>query len=127
MGHVFVIVNPASDNGATARFWPRARKTLADAGVKFRETLTEGPGHATDLAEKAGEEGYPVVLYVGGDGTATSVAVCNGPRFGGGMLMAPTALPDDGILDVVVMIDGEHPGHTPFRVWVEPGALRVVV
>ncbi len=302
--HVFVIVNPASDNGATARFWPRARRALVDAGLSFAEVSTEGPGHATSLAEKAGEEGYPIVLYVGGDGTAnevangilrlptlarpalaalprgtggdfpktmgmaqgpaaavsrlergeertidvaaatfngldgmpvrrwfvniadagiggyvaervnrtskafggfasflwatlatfsamrkpdmrvsidgtvvflgpaTSAAVCNGPRFGGGMLMAPGARPDDGILDVVVIgdisrsdlalnlprlyrgthlshpkvsaftgrevlvetpdpvpleIDGEHPGTTPFHVWVEPGALRVVV
>lgn len=105
-------------------------------------------------------------------GPATSAAVCNDPRFEGGMLMAPTALPDDGILDVVVVgdigkadlatnlprlyrgthlthpkvatftgrevlvetpapvpleIEGEHPGHTPFRVRVKPGALWVVV
>jgi diacylglycerol kinase family enzyme len=105
-------------------------------------------------------------------GPATTVAVCNGPRFGGGMLMAPDALPDDALLDVVVIgdvtktdlalnlprlyrgthlshpkvqafrgrevkvaseasvpleIDGEHPGTTPFHVWIEPCALRVVV
>ncbi len=299
-----VIVNPASDNGATARSWVRARKTLAASGIAFTERMTEGPGHAEALAAAAGEEGYAVVLYVGGDGTAnevanglmrlptlarpllaalpqgtggdlakslgleagadeavarllggrvrtidvaasryvgldgrhtsrfflniadagiggyvaervnrsskalggfasflgatlavfatmqkpvldvlvdgavwfqgpaTSLAVCNGPRFGGGMLMAPDAVPDDGVLDVVVIgdiskadlalnlprlyrgthlrhpkvhttqarevrvesvpdapleIDGEHPGTTPFHVWVEPAALRLLV
>lgn len=105
-------------------------------------------------------------------GPATSVAIANGPRFGGGMLMAPKAVMDDGLLDVVVIkdiaksdlirslprlyrgthlthpkveafqgtrvevhgaqptpleIDGEYPGTTPFHVWIEPRALRVLV
>lgn len=304
MRRTLAIVNPASGNGATARFWPKARRELEAAGAPVDAVLTEGPGHATSLARRAGGDGYEVVLYVGGDGTAnevtnglmevpaaarpalaalprgtggdfpaslamapgaeaaalrllgdrtrridvaassftsldgtqtrryflniadagiggyvaervnrttkvfggfasflyatlatfwtmekpyatvwvdgetvhrgpaTSVAVCNGSRFGGGMLMAPEALPDDGLLDVVVIgdigkidlalnlprlyrgthldhrkvhafrgrevrvdtpapapleIDGEHPGMTPFHVWIEPGALSVVV
>ncbi len=304
MRRILAIVNPASDNGATARFWPKGRRVLEDAGVRLESVMTEGPGHATALARRAGADGFDVVLYVGGDGTAnevangimevpaamrpaiaslsrgtggdfpaglamapgpeaaaarllggrerlidvaassftgldgfqnrryflniadagiggyvaervtrsrkmfggfssflyatlasfwtldkpfatvvidgeavhsgrvTSVAVCNGPRFGGGMLIAPSARPDDGLLDTIIIgdigrldlalnlprlyrgthlshrkvqafrgkevrvdttlpvpleIDGEHPGMTPFRVWVEPGALRVVV
>lgn len=304
MRRTLAIVNPASDNGATARFWPKGRRALEDAGLPMEAAMTEGPGHATALARRAAAEGVEVVLYVGGDGTAnevanglmevpaatrpalaalprgtgcdfptslamatgtdaaaarllgarervidvaassytaldgtqtrryflniadagiggyvaervnrtskafggfasflyatlatfwtldkpdatvevdgvivyrgpaTSVAVCNGSRFGGGMLMAPDARPDDGFLDVVVIgdigkldlafnlprlyrgthlshrkvhafrgkevhvdtstaapleIDGEHPGMTPFHVWIEPGALRVVV
>jgi len=303
-GPIFAIVNPASGNGSTARYWPRARATFAEAGLVMEEALTEGPGHATTLALAAGDQGYRIVLCVGGDGTtnevangllqlptlarpalatlprgtggdlaksldmapgaaeaaarlvrgreramdvasctyrgldgtntrrfflniadvgiggyvaervnrsskafggfasflwatlavfatmrkpeltltidgkeryrgpATSMAVCNGPRFGGGMLMAPGALVDDGVLDVVVIgditkadlalnlpklyrgthlthpkvetypgreiviesgapapleIDGEHPGTTPFHVWVEPTALRMIV
>jgi diacylglycerol kinase family enzyme len=31
------------------------------------------------------------------------VAVANGPRFGGGMLVAPDARPDDGLLDIVML------------------------
>lgn len=304
MRRVIAIVNPASDNGATARFWPKGRRVLEDAGVRLESATTEGPGHATALARRAGGDGFDVVLYVGGDGTAnevanglmevpaavrpalaalprgtggdfptslamtpgpeaaaarllggrerlidlaassftgldgiqnrryflniadagiggyvaervnrstkalgglvsflyatlatfwtldkpyvtvavdgetvhqgrvTSVAVCNGSRFGGGMLMAPRASPDDGVLDIVIIgdigradlalnlprlyrgthlshrkvhsfrgrevhvdtsgpvpleIDGEHPGMTPFHVWIEPGVLRVVV
>lgn len=304
MRRTLAIVNPASDNGATARFWPKGRRALENAGLPMEAVMTEGPGHATALARRAGGDGFEVVLYVGGDGTAnevanglmevpagtrpalaalprgtggdfptslamatgteaaaarllagrervidvaasnytaldgtqtrryflniadagiggyvaervnrstkafggfasflyatlaafwtldkpdatvavdgvivyrgpaTSVAVCNGSRFGGGMLMAPEAQPDDGLLDVVVIgdigkldlafnlprlyrgthlshrkvhafrgkearidtrvpapleIDGEHPGTTPFHVWIEPGALRVVV
>lgn len=304
MEPVIAIVNPASANGSTARFWPKARRILEDAGIVLEAVMTEGPGHATALARSAGAEGHKTVLYVGGDGTAnevanglletpsgarprlaalprgtggdfpksmglavgadaaaarllrgsertidvavstfvgldgsatrrhfvniadaglggyvaervnrtskvfggfasflystistfwnlenhdmsvtvdgvevftgraTTVAVCNGPRFGGGMLMSPEAELDDGLLDIVVIgdmgkadllvsmrrlyngtifahskthlhrgkevrveahmptpleIDGEHPGTTPFHVWVEPLALRVVV
>jgi len=304
MRRTLAIVNPASDNGGTARFWPKARRVLEAEGVSMEAAMTKGPGHATALARRAGGDGFEVVLYVGGDGTAnevvnglmevpaaarpalaalprgtggdfpaslamvpgpeaaatrllgdreriidvaassftaldgtqtrrfflniadagiggyvaervnrtskvfggfasflyatlaafwtlekpqatvtvdgetvhrgpaTSVAVCNGSRFGGGMLMAPDASPDDGLLDIVIIgdigkldlafnlprlyrgthlshrkvhafrgkevhvhtvdpapleIDGEHPGMTPFHVWVESGALRVVV
>ena len=274
------------------------------AGLLFAEASTEGPGHATALARRAGEQGYGAILYVGGDGTAnevangilslptlarpalaalprgtggdfphnmgmrpgtdaaltrllqprervidvvaagytgfdgnraqrffinladagiggfvaervnrttkafggfasflwatlatfstmrkpvvtltvdgaacyegpvTSVGVANGARFGGGMILAPGAQPDDGLLDFTVIgditradlawslhmlyrgtvlthpkvdswkgrhgviataepapleMDGEHVGTTPFEVWVEPGALRVLV
>lgn len=45
-------------------------------------------------------------LVIDGDATAidaTLVAVANTPRFGGGMVVAPGAEPDDGLLDVVVI------------------------
>lgn len=301
---LYVIVNPASDNGATAAFWRRTREKLLAGGLRFAEVSTEGPGHASILARQAGEEEFGVILYVGGDGTAnevangilalptlarpalaalprgtggdfphnlgmrpgpdaaldrllrprervidvvaagflgfdgartqrffinladagiggfvservnrtskafggfasflwatlatfgtmrkpvvtltidgvtryegpaTSVGVANGPRFGGGMILAPHATPDDGLLDFTVIgditrpelvrnlprlyrgtilehpkvdswkgrhgvittaepapleMDGEHTGATPLEVWVEPGALRVLV
>jgi diacylglycerol kinase family enzyme len=34
-------------------------------------------------------------------GPAASVVVCNGASFGGGMRIAPSVRPDDGLLDVV--------------------------
>jgi len=39
--------------------------------------------------------------------TGYSVAACNSGRYGGGMLLAPDASLDDGLLDVVMI--GEHP------------------
>jgi len=41
--------------------------------------------------------------------TISTCAVCNGQFFGGGMRVAPDAIPDDGMLDVIVM------GEAPFR------------
>ena len=106
------------------------------------------------------------------EGPVTSVGAANGARFGGGMILAPHAVPDDGLLDFTVIgditradlarslpklyrgtilthpkvqswrgapgviatveptpveMDGEHTGTTPFEVWVEPGALRILV
>lgn len=43
---------------------------------KFTYTIwhTERPGHATELAQRAREEGYDIVVSVGGDGSAQEVA-----------------------------------------------------
>ncbi|NLE73521.1 MAG: diacylglycerol kinase family lipid kinase [Actinobacteria bacterium] len=71
---ISVVVNPASAGGSTARLWPRAEAALRTAGFVLDVHITEGPNHATALAHKAGESGYHVVLYVGGDGTANEVA-----------------------------------------------------
>jgi YegS/Rv2252/BmrU family lipid kinase len=78
---LFVIVNPASANGSTARFWPRAEAELRAAGLSFDWAATEGPLHATALALHAAQQGYARVMYVGGDGTANEVA--------NGLLAAP--------------------------------------
>jgi diacylglycerol kinase (ATP) len=40
----------------------------------FDLSVTEGPGHATELARAAAEAGADLVLSVGGDGTANEVA-----------------------------------------------------
>lgn len=50
---------------------------------------------------------WPLEVRVDGDalpgGEALAVLVANGPRFGGGILMAPGARTDDGLLDVLVL------------------------
>jgi diacylglycerol kinase (ATP) len=63
--------------------------------------------------------------------TISTVAVCNGRFFGGGMMVAPDAQPDDGMFDVVILGDaprgdtfkamnaiytGEHVKHPSVRV-----------
>lgn len=71
---VLAVINPASAAATAGRFWEEARKALRDAGVTLEETFTRQPGDATVLAEEGGRLGFPVVIYVGGDGTANEVA-----------------------------------------------------
>jgi diacylglycerol kinase (ATP) len=70
---LFVLVNPASNNGSTEREWPNTRRVLGRAGLEFSEALTTHPLHATELARSAALDGHDVILYVGGDGTANEV------------------------------------------------------
>ncbi len=53
------------------------------------------------------EGGYRLAVAVDGsvihDGETLLVGVANGPSFGGGTALAPPAVPDDGVLDVVVV------------------------
>ncbi len=68
------IVNPAS--GARRRsqaldaVLARARKVLPGAEVSY----TAYPGHAQELARQGAQEGYPLLVAVGGDGTFSEVA-----------------------------------------------------
>lgn len=53
------------------------------------------------------ESGYQLEVAVDGqvvsDGPTLMVGIANGPSIGGGTMLAPGALPDDGLLDVVVV------------------------
>jgi YegS/Rv2252/BmrU family lipid kinase len=65
------IVNPASQNGATGKKWPRLEAVLPKAAHVH---LTKAPGEAIELAEQAALAGADVVVAVGGDGTIGEVA-----------------------------------------------------
>jgi len=68
-----LIVNPKSAGGATGRrmqdLSTQAAKWFSDCEI--RETM--GPRHGQELARQAGEEGFDLVVAVGGDGTASEV------------------------------------------------------
>jgi len=70
----FVIVNPASAAGATGRRWDRIACQLSRVIGSFEHALTDGPRHATALARAALEDGFELVVAVGGDGTLNEVA-----------------------------------------------------
>ncbi len=74
MTEILLIVNPASDNGATGRRWPELSRRLEALGVDFDHTVTAHSGHAAELAQRGSGQGYAVIGYVGGDGTANEVA-----------------------------------------------------
>lgn len=96
--------------------WPGGRRFFVGCvGAGFDAVVTERAGrrggrltylkavvtslrdyHTTDLTvQPAGAPAW--------NGPAASVVVCNGSRFGGGMLIAPAARPDDGLLDVILL------------------------
>jgi diacylglycerol kinase (ATP) len=71
---VYIIVNPASNGGRTARDWPAIGAALARAGLDFESAFTSGPLEATELARQALREGRSMVVAAGGDGTISEVA-----------------------------------------------------
>ena len=70
-GKIKLILNPTANHGRSlqeaADLRPLLANRLADWGA------TEYPGHATVLARQAGEQGYDLVVAVGGDGTVHEV------------------------------------------------------
>jgi YegS/Rv2252/BmrU family lipid kinase len=72
-GRYKIIVNPTSGRGNGARIIPALQESLGNWGVDFELVRTERPFHAADLAREAAEEGFDVVVAVGGDGTANEV------------------------------------------------------
>lgn len=72
-GPVLLVANPRSGTGRGSAL-DEARGTLTRLGVEHRVAVTEGPGHATDLARHGVlEDGLRFVVAVGGDGTVHEV------------------------------------------------------
>lgn len=65
----FVVVNPHSANGRTAKRWRKLEPNLRQAIGPFDLELTVRRGHAAELARAAAREGYQRIIAVGGDGT----------------------------------------------------------
>ena len=63
------LVNPASENGATGRRWPEIANRASAAGLSGDALLSERPGHLTELARRAADDGAELLVAVGGDGT----------------------------------------------------------
>jgi YegS/Rv2252/BmrU family lipid kinase len=69
------ILNPRSGRTRrTARLTERLRAFMAERAPGADLRVTEGPGHATELAREAVERDCPRVVAVGGDGTMNEVA-----------------------------------------------------
>jgi len=71
---VVLLVNPASDNGATGRRWPQLAHELASAGLSGDTLFSDGPGRLGSLARQAAEDGAELLVVVGGDGSVNEVA-----------------------------------------------------
>lgn len=67
-----VVVNPRAGGGAAeARIDEIRAVARRELGAEVR--LTEGPGHATQLARELVDEGFDRIVAMGGDGTANEV------------------------------------------------------
>lgn len=82
MPKTLVIVNPSAGRGYAGRMMPQIQQHLGELGVAFDLVNTEGPGHATQLASQAVQDGYEVIVAMGGDGTTHEVV--------NGMMLART-------------------------------------
>lgn len=65
-----LIMNPGSCSGRGKRLWEKWERGLSEAGVEYSCVMTEGIGHAVELAREAETE---IVVAVGGDGTINEV------------------------------------------------------
>jgi YegS/Rv2252/BmrU family lipid kinase len=87
-----VIVNPVAAGGKVGRRWPQLSDVLTRGGLCFHAELTERPGHATEIARSAVDEGFRHIVSVGGDGTVNEVV--NG-------LVVDGRVPPDVVLSIV--------------------------
>jgi diacylglycerol kinase (ATP) len=67
------LVNPASDNGATGKRWPEIARRATLGGLAGGALLSERPGHLSELARSAAQDGAELLVVVGGDGSAHEV------------------------------------------------------
>lgn len=71
---IFLIINKYAGHGKGAKALDTVIPYLQRKGYSVEYTFTEEPGHASDLARKASEDGFDLVVAVGGDGTVNEVA-----------------------------------------------------
>ena len=79
MASMHCIINPAGRDGSTGKRWPKILERLKEDGWNVETHLTERVGHATEIAYELrnrfeNEDQKPLVVAVGGDGTAHEVA-----------------------------------------------------
>jgi len=69
----FLVVNPNSANASTRRIWPELEEKIKSAIGPFDWKFTGEMGEATTLTREAINNGYDLVVAVGGDGTNNEV------------------------------------------------------
>ena len=75
MGPLHCIVNPASRDHTCGKLWPNIAAKLESRGFEVNTYMTNGVGHAGELAWKLrGDSVNGLIVAVGGDGTVHEVA-----------------------------------------------------
>lgn len=90
-----LIYNPAAGKGDAAKLLPEVETLLTGKNFDYDLVLTEGPDHANKLAQQAAEEGCPLIIAAGGDGTVNEVinGIMQAKRNGGQACPAFAVLP----------------------------------
>ena len=70
---VLFIVNPVSGKGKKEDIELQVRENLDKSGFEFEIMESTHPGHAIELSKNAADNGYQIVVAVGGDGTVNEV------------------------------------------------------
>lgn len=68
-----IILNPVAGKGRAGRRQHDIERLMSEHGMSFDMRLTERPGHATEIAAAACDDGYDVIVAAGGDGTVNEV------------------------------------------------------
>ncbi len=73
MEKVHVIVNPLSARGKTAQKWGTLKEILKYHFKEFKYVFTEKPRQATQIARELLNDGFDLIIGVGGDGTLNEI------------------------------------------------------
>ncbi len=69
----FFIVNPRSGRGKPGRLWPQISEVFRAQDRTFEVAFTERRGHGKALARQALQDGFELIVAVGGDGVVNEV------------------------------------------------------
>ena len=72
--NIKIIVNPRAGNGQARETGYEVEKYLCERGIEYSLDSTFRPKGAISLTKKAVEEGFELIIAVGGDGTVNEVA-----------------------------------------------------
>ncbi|HEX2049950.1 MAG TPA: diacylglycerol kinase family protein [Actinomycetota bacterium] len=92
-GPMTLVVNARAGGGRVGKALPELRSHLDARGLEHEVRHTEAPGHATQIARAALDDGCRFLVAVGGDGTVHEVV--------NGMLEDDGAVAPDAVLGVV--------------------------
>lgn len=112
-----LIANRTSGSGSAGAYIDRVKQMLEARGTDFEIRETQYPGHATELAKSAVDDGFDVIVSVGGDGTLreTAMSVVHTDRVLG-LLPCGTGndyaralrIPTDAEAAVNILLNGEN-------------------
>ncbi len=88
-----LIVNPRAGGGRAGAQIDKLKHWVSQCFEDAEVTLTEAPGHATELAAEAARAGTKIIAAVGGDGTCHEVV--------NGLFEREEAISEDGIFTVI--------------------------